>query len=206
MPSKLNSEFNYRYQVMGDTPWEKIKILKGFLEGRVRAAALEQVGHLKFQAKQARVEHLKSSGAPLHEIMEAQAELLELESHMVVHDEAYELNRQEIDILNRLLAECYAIAEPTRLPGYSDEQMFEHNAALEFSINTIRKMQAEIIATGRPQPVTVMQAMSNPLTLNMAEKANLIPQGSAEFLNSNRPVLTDNSILELEPGEVKRIE
>ena len=51
MASKLNTEFNYRYQVMGNTPWEKIKILKGFLEGRVRAAALEECGDLKYQAK-----------------------------------------------------------------------------------------------------------------------------------------------------------
>jgi hypothetical protein len=51
MASKLNTEFNYRYQVIGDTPWEKIKTLKGFLEGRIRAAALEEVGNLKDQAK-----------------------------------------------------------------------------------------------------------------------------------------------------------
>ena len=43
MPAKLNTEFNYRYQVIGDTVWEKIKTLKGFLEGRVRAVALEEV-------------------------------------------------------------------------------------------------------------------------------------------------------------------
>ena len=51
MASKLNTEFNYRYQVIGCTPWEKIKTLKGFLEGRIRAAALEEVGNLKDQAK-----------------------------------------------------------------------------------------------------------------------------------------------------------
>jgi hypothetical protein len=51
MASKFNSEFNYRYQVIGDTPWEKIKTLQGFLEGRVRAAALEEVSLLKNQAK-----------------------------------------------------------------------------------------------------------------------------------------------------------
>jgi hypothetical protein len=41
MPSKLNSEFNYRYLVNGETPWEKIKILKGFLEGRKHATKKE---------------------------------------------------------------------------------------------------------------------------------------------------------------------
>ena len=47
MPAKLNTEFNYRYQVIGETVWEKIKTLKGFLEGRLRAAALEQVAEIK---------------------------------------------------------------------------------------------------------------------------------------------------------------
>ena len=35
MASKLNTEFNYRYQVIGDTAWERIKTLKGFLEGTI---------------------------------------------------------------------------------------------------------------------------------------------------------------------------
>jgi hypothetical protein len=49
MASKFNTEFNYRYQVIGNTPWEKIKTLKGFLEGRVRTATLEEVSRIKFQ-------------------------------------------------------------------------------------------------------------------------------------------------------------
>ena len=51
MPVKLNTEFNYRTQVIGETPWEKIKTLRGFLEGRLRAAALEKVAELKYKAK-----------------------------------------------------------------------------------------------------------------------------------------------------------
>jgi len=43
MAQKFNTEFNYRYQVIGNTPWERIKTLKGFLEGRIRALALEEV-------------------------------------------------------------------------------------------------------------------------------------------------------------------
>jgi hypothetical protein len=51
MASNLNSEFNYRYQVIGNTPWEKLKTLQGFLVGRNRAAVLEEVAALKYQAK-----------------------------------------------------------------------------------------------------------------------------------------------------------
>ena len=82
MASKLNTEFNYRYQVIGDTAWEKIKTLKGFLEGRVRAAVLEEVGNLKNQAKVAKLKHLQNGGGGLeHEILELKAEIMEAESH-----------------------------------------------------------------------------------------------------------------------------
>ena len=59
MAQKLNTEFNYRYQVIGDTPWERIKTLKGFLEGRIRALALEEVSKLKHQAKLSKLNYLK---------------------------------------------------------------------------------------------------------------------------------------------------
>ena len=188
MPSKLNSEFNYRYQVLGNTPWEKIKILKGFLEGRVRAVALEEVSHLKYKAKVAELEYLKDTNAPKYEQLKLQAELIELDSHMVVIDEAYELNRQEIKILNGLLAECYEIAEPTRIPGYSDEEMFEANAANEFTVSTLREMQSEIIAMGQPLAATVLHVMSNPHTLSAAIQAGLIPVQSLPLTIENPPV------------------
>ena len=71
MAQKFNSEFNYRYQVIGCTPWEKIKTLKGFLEGRIRAMALEEVGKLKHQAKLSKLNYLKNGGEGLeHEILE----------------------------------------------------------------------------------------------------------------------------------------
>jgi len=79
MPSKFNSEFNYKYQVMGCTPWEKIKILKGFLEGRIQAAALEEVGHLGHKALLVEMAYLKTTDAPEHEQMQLQIKILESE-------------------------------------------------------------------------------------------------------------------------------
>ena len=67
MASNLNSEFNYRYQVIGSTPWEKIKTLQGFYVGRKRAAVLEECAELKYQAK---LEELK--GLPIDGIADAQ--------------------------------------------------------------------------------------------------------------------------------------
>jgi hypothetical protein len=177
MASKLNTEFNYRYQVIGDTPWEKIKTLKGFLEGRIRAAALEEVGNLKNQAKVAKLKHLQNGGCGLeHEILELKAEIMEAESHQPAAKEAFELNHKEIEILNKLLKELYVIAEPTRIKGYSDEEMFEANAANEFTVNIGREIQAEMIANGRPSPAKLRNAMSNPYTWNALKGIGLIPK------------------------------
>ena len=187
MASKLNSEFNYRYQVIGDTPWEKIKTLKGFLEGRIRAAALEEVGKLKDQAKVAKLKHLEENGGLQHEILELKAEILEAESHQPAAKEAFELNQKEIKIIEKLLEELYVIAEPTRIPGYSDEDMYEANAANEFTVNIGREIQAEMIANGRPSPAKLKNAMSNPYTWNALKEVGLVPKDTKILVGNDNP-------------------
>ena len=185
MASKFNSEFNYRYQVIGDTPWEKIKTLQGFLEGRVRAAALEEVSVLKNKAKIAKLKHLQNGGNGLeHEILELKADILEAKSHEATTKEAFELNKKEIEILKGLLKELYVIAEPTRIPGYSDEEMWEANQANEFTVNIGREIQAEMICNGRPSPAKLKNAMSNPHTWNALKQAGLIPK-KTQILEGN---------------------
>ena len=177
MAQKLNTEFNYRYQVIGDTPWERIKTLKSFLEGRIRALALKEVSKLKHQAKLSKLNYLKNGGEGLeHEILELKAEILETDSHQGTLEEAFELTRAEIKILKKLLKELYAIAEPTRIKGYTDEQMFEANAANEFTVNIGREIQAEMIANGRPSPAKLRNAMSNPHTWSALKQIGLIPE------------------------------
>jgi len=177
MAQKFNSEFNYRYQVIGCTPWEKIKTLKGFLEGRIRAMAQEEAGKLKYQAKLSKLNYLKNGGEGLeHEILELKAEIIETESHEGTLKEAYELTKDEIKILKKLLKELYVIAEPTRIKGYTDEQMFEANAANEFTVDIGREIQAEMIANGRPSAAKLRNAMSNPHTWNALKQVGLIPK------------------------------
>jgi len=183
MASNLNSEFNYRYQVIGSTPWEKIKTLQGFLVGRKRAAVLEEVAELKYQAKLEELKHLKTVPALPHILLNLQAEIIELESHLDDQKHAFELNRKEIKILEKYMAELYAEVEPTRLKHpdgtpYSDDEMFEANANYEFTVTVGREIQSEIIAMGRPSPAKLLNAMSNPQTLNSLMQIGLVPQGT----------------------------
>lgn len=179
--AKLNSEFNYRYQVIGETVWEKIKTLQGFLDGRLRAAALEKVHELKSKAKYAELEHLKSINALPHIILNLEAEIMEMESCLDEQARNFEQNRQEIEIIKRYMAELYEVAEPTRLKHhdgtpYTDEEMFEVNAANEFTVMIAREMQAEIIANGRPSAAKIKNAMSNPITWAVVKTIGLIPE------------------------------
>ena len=183
MASNLNSEFNYRYQVIGSTPWEKIKTLQGFLVGRKRAAVLEEVADLKYQAKLEELKHLKTVPALPHILLNLQAEIIELESHLDDQKHAFELNRKEIQILEKLMAELYAEVEPTRLKHpdgtpYTDDEMFEANANYEFTVTVGRELQSEIIALGRPSPAKLLNAMSNPQTMESLMLVGLVPQGT----------------------------
>ena len=196
MAQKLNSEFNYRYLVQGETAWAKIQTLQGFLVGRKRAVVLEEVGSLKLEAKREELKYLQKTASPLHLQLNLRAEIIEIESHAQDIKNAYELNRQEIAILEKLLAELYAIAEPTRILGYTDEQMFEANAANEFTHVVGREIQSEIIANGRPSPAKLHNAMSNPYTFKALQDVGLIPKEAALLLPNNDPLRISLSHME----------
>ena len=189
MAAKFNTEFNYRYQVIGNTPWEKIKTLQGFLEGRVRTVALEEISKLKYQAKVSELKHLIKENGLEHKILELKAEIMEIESFKTTEEEAFKLNQDEIKILNKLLKELFVIAEPTRIEGYTDEEMYEANAANEFTVNIGREIQAEMIANGRPSPAKLRNAMSNPYTWNALKSVGLIPKDTRILEGNVNPAL-----------------
>jgi hypothetical protein len=209
MASNLNSEFNYRYQVIGSTPWEKIKTLQGFLVGRKRAAVLEEVAALRYQAKLEEIKHLKTVPALPHIMLNLQAEIIELESHLDDQKHAFELNRKEIKILEKLLAELYAEVEPTRLQHpngtmYTDDEMFEANANYEFTVTIGREIQSEIIANGRPSPAKLLNAMSNPQTLQSLMMVGLVPQGTVLLEQKDIMLQLDNQSAPVEaPKELE---
>lgn len=215
MAAKLNSEFNYRYQVIGETPWEKIKQLQNFYEGRIRAAVLEEVSELKYKAKLSEFEMAKANNALPHVLMNLQAEILEMESFFPAQTQSFELNRQEIKILEKLLAELFEIAEPTRLKHedgtpYTDEEMFEANAANEFTVMIGKEIQAEILANGRPSPAKIRNAMSNPLTFNALQKVGLIPKEAVLIEGNASPLSIElrpsPSMIPLTQEEVQQLE
>jgi hypothetical protein len=92
------------------------------------------------------------------------------------------------------MAELYTEVEPTRLKHedgtpYTDDEMFEENANYEFTVTVGREIQAEIIANGRPSPAKLLNAMSNPQTLESLKLVGLIPNETS--------LLTKNDVVGL---------
>lgn len=193
MAQRLNSEFNYRTQVEGNTPWEKIKTVKGFIEGRKRAVALEKIHDVKTKAKKSKLKYLQENG-PEWEALELEAEIMELESSSEDAVHAYKLANQELEFLYRFLDELYAEAEPTRIAGKTDDEMFEINAENEFATWVIREIQAEIVANGRPSSTKLRNAMSSELAINGLKSLNILPKefkvitghNDLKYLESNK--------------------
>ena len=160
--------------------------------GRKRAAVLEEVSALKQQAKIEELKHLKTIPALPHIILNLQAEIIEAESFLDDQKHAFELNRKEIKILEKLMTELYIEVEPTRLKHedgtpYTDDEMFEENANYEFTVTIGREIQAEIIANGRPSPAKLLNAMSNPQTLESLKTIGLVPNET--FLLTQKDVV-----------------
>jgi hypothetical protein len=128
-----------------------------------------------------------------------------MESSKNEAEKNFQDNRDEIKILEKLLAELYEIAEPTRLKHkdgipFTDEEMFEANAANEFTVWLAREMQAEIMAHGQPSAAKIKNAMSNPITWNALKQIGIIDQG-VKYIASG----VDPSTIQLLPVDFPKI-
>lgn len=188
MATRLNTEFNYRYVVLGDTPWARLKTIKEFLNDRKRALATEKIVELKYKAKQAELEYAKENNEPKHKIIELEIEILEREMSIESEREAIALCKKEVEVLEKLLKELYEIVEPTRIEGYSDDDMFELNSANEYTAMIAKDIQSEIIATGRPSASKIRNAMTNPYTWNALKKIGIIPEDLKVLQTNHDPV------------------
>jgi hypothetical protein len=196
MATRLNTEFNYRYVVLGDTPWERLKTIKGFLSDRKRALATERMSQLKYEIKKAEHQYAIENNEPKHKILQLELDIYEIESNQETEKEAIELCKKEVAVLEKLLKELYDIVEPTRLPGYTDDEMIELNSANEYTAMIAKDIQSEIIANGRPSASKIRNAMNNPYTWNALKSVGIIP----EDLKVLQPNTDPSNKIELKEG------
>ena len=175
MVSKVNTIFNYKYIVDGETIWYRIKTLQGFLNGRKQAFEMQKVSEKNFEALKAKYEYLKSKPeTPLYELLEIEAKIMENEIMQPDYLDCLEKNKEEIKNLEKLLEEAYAIAEPQRIEGYSDEQMLEATAPAEFMAKLKQEMASQILITGTISSQLIQRAMKYPGAIKELQEIGLL--------------------------------
>ena len=177
--ARLNTKFNYLTQIEGNTVWERIKTLQGFIEGRKRAMALKEVNKLESEAMEAELEDARAN-KPIWEVKRLEAKKVEWDSVQEQLKKDWELCETELKELLEIQDMLYAQAERYTHPDgtpYTDDEMFEANAELEFVTMAAKEIQASIIAHGRPTPTQVRWLMSCPKGEEFLRAIpNLVPQ------------------------------
>jgi uncharacterized protein (TIGR02466 family) len=188
MADRMNSEFNYRHLVMGHTPWGRLRIIKGFYESRLHSQKHRALSEMNRQILNAKLEHLIETNAPKWEIIEQQKNIVEFEINQPIEQDAFDKCDAEVVFLEKYMQELYELCEPTRIPGYTDAQMFEVNAANDFTAEVGKEIYVDLMANGRPSTMRLSHAMSNPHTFAALKQAGLLPENMQFIEGGHNPL------------------
>ena len=142
MASRVNSDFAYINLINGETVWERLRIVRNFLEDRKIAKAMQKTQNKKREALEAKIEEATLKSAKLM----AEAELEEFDAHEAQMIDGYKKLDDELKFLTEYEKELALIAEQTRVPGASDDEMYQINMHSEVVLRNLRKIETERIA------------------------------------------------------------
>lgn len=142
MASRVNSDFAYINLINGETVWERLRIVRNFLEDRKIAKTLQKTQKKKREALEAKIEEATLRSAKLM----AEAELEEFDAHEEQMTDGYQKLDDELKFLTEYEKELALIAEQTRVPGTSDDEMYQINMHSEVVMRNLRKIETERVA------------------------------------------------------------
>jgi hypothetical protein len=177
MASQVNSQFAYINLINGETVWERLRIVRNFIEDRKIAKKLQITQELKHQAHLAKVQEATRESERLF----AQAELEEFEAHQEQQTDGYKKLDDEIVFLIKYESKLAIAAEQSRIDGKTDDEMYQLNMGTEVYLRNIKKIETEQVA----RTLGISQAT--------AEEAMRIPEMRIQLLNtSTAMMLPDN--------------
>lgn len=136
--SRMNRDANYVYVVDGETIWERLRVIRTFLVDRSQAL---QIANLELE----RQNQLDHDSFAYKEAMVMRPQHLKL----------IEECEKEIEFLKKFEARLAEEAEKTRIPGKTDDEMYELNFFEEMRLRLVRDAQAEIWSQGSITPSTM---------------------------------------------------
>lgn len=133
--SRINHNANYLYDVEGETVWEKLRVIRGMLQDR-------EIG---YNLAVLELEHKESK---------YDTDSYEYKKWMIHKPQQEQLIKEcfeEIKFLKEYEQFLASEAEKTRIPGKSDDEMYEINFFDELKYKLVRKAMAQMVSYDRIQ-------------------------------------------------------
>lgn len=159
--SQMNRNAAYVYDVEGLTVWEKLKNIRGFLLDRQTELKLSRLRH----------EYAKKRVMLLDEDDLDRVEFFIREDfNLCIIDDC----AREVEFLIEYEKQLATEAEPTRIEGKSDKDMYELNFLEEKIQRLVLKTQSEIYTIGVTTPDTMQELLKCRPALQRVVECNLI--------------------------------
>lgn len=136
--SRLNRNANYIYVVDGETVWERLRVIRTFLEERKTALAINELN-------QEKLDRLDKTSFEYREYLILKPQ----------QDKLLEECLEEIKFLEDFEAKLAVEAEKQRIPGKTDDEMYELNFFEEMRVRLVKDAQSEMISMGQILPQTM---------------------------------------------------
>lgn len=143
MASQVNSQFAYINLINGETVWERLRIVRNFIEDRKIAKKLQTTQKKKRSGFLAKIAEATKESDKLF----AEVELEEFDAHAEQQEDGYKKLDDELEFLLKYEAELALIAEQSRVKGKTDDEMYQINMGTEVVMRNMRKIQTERVAT-----------------------------------------------------------
>ena len=176
--AQLNRNVNYINTVDGITIWERLRVIRGFLEDRRLALKVGELELEKFKQKQKDLEVNKANYS-IDEYFEVQEVLLLRPQSAANLLDA----KREIKFLEDFEKTIAAKAEETRVPGKTDEDMYEINYFEELIQIHLLKVQSQLMATGRIDADMMRTLILNKASLDRAIGLGLLDTAVKDSLS-----------------------
>jgi hypothetical protein len=178
----MNRNAQYIYEVDGETVWEKLRVIRGMLQSRKNALAI---------ANLSREDFLSRTDTDTIAYKKDLVGIPDLENNIKDCE-------NEIEFLTEFESYLSKEAEKTRIPGKTDDEMYEINFYLELQTRLVRRAQAQIVSLGRIEVETLQRILKNPSALKVCIDTGLLTDEVFK--------LTDEKLLPTSDFSVKYLE
>jgi hypothetical protein len=183
--ARQNHNVNYMYDVDGETVWEKLRTIRSMLDDRQRAYQ-----HATLARDENEKKHKKDTTS------------LKYKQWLIDKDFNESLIQDcvnEVKFLEAFESFLAAEAEKTRIPGKTDDEMYEINYFHEMEVRLVRHAQAQIMTRGVLDEELMLRLMKNRNALNLCIEQGLISEQVTEVIdNPILPAYSTHSALFLE--------